>query len=141
MTPDGPRAHRNEGVQISGGTQYGPVAGGPEAQATVHQAYPAGPSSAEPLPARQELLQAVAALRRDLAALIAERPGALEPDAAQDAEQSLAQAESEAGQAQPRQGRLRRRVQAVADALGDVGALAAGVSAVQTAFDRLFASG
>lgn len=141
MTPDGPRAHRNEGVQISGGTQYGPIAGGLEAQATVYQAYSADPSSAEQPPAQQELLRAVAALRRDLAALIAERPGALEPDAAQDAEQSLAQAESEAGQAQPRQGRLRRRVQAVADALGDVGALAAGVTAVQAAFDRLFASG
>ncbi len=37
----------NEGVQISGGTQYGPVAGGREAWATVHHAPPAAAPAAD----------------------------------------------------------------------------------------------
>ncbi|MEV5595987.1 DUF5955 family protein [Streptomyces sp. NPDC052496] len=141
MVPDGPSTPHNEGVQISGGTQYGPIAGGPGARAVARHTHPAAAPPADPPPAQTELLRAVAALRRDLATLIAERPGELAPDAAQDAEHSLAQAESEAGRTPPRQGTLRRRIQTVADALGGVGALAAGVAAVQTAFDSLFITG
>ncbi|CAM5644054.1 hypothetical protein SALBM135S_02972 [Streptomyces alboniger] len=141
MTTDRPGTPHNAGVQISGGTQHGAIAGGPQARAIVHHASPAPVPAADLPPAQQELLEAVVSLRRDLTALLAERPGVLEPDAARDAEQNMTEAESEAELAQPREGALRRRVHAVADALGSVGALAAGVTAVQAAFDRLFSSG
>ncbi|MBJ3812642.1 hypothetical protein JGB26_37175 [Streptomyces flavofungini] len=136
MTADPHDASHNEGVQISGGTQYGPLAGGYQAQAIVHNTPPAA------LPAPQTaLLQAIAGLRAELVALLASEPGAIAQDAAEDAEQALAETESEAERAEPRPGMLRRRIQTVADALGGVAATAGGISALQEAYRALFPSG
>ncbi|MBH1937532.1 hypothetical protein I5Q34_25225 [Streptomyces sp. AV19] len=129
MTRD-PNTSHVQGVQINGGTQNGPVTGGPGAQTVVHY----GPSGLPP--AQEGLLRAIAALRAELA----ERPRGVDDVTAQGAEIALDEAESEARRKQPRPGVLRLRVAGIATALGHVRELASGVSAVHGAFESFLSS-
>ncbi|SDT04771.1 hypothetical protein SAMN05216371_1173 [Streptomyces sp. TLI_053] len=121
------------GIQVVGSTVYGPVAGGQGSTVRI------GTDPAPPPPPGPEALRAAAeSLRAALARLRTEHPGAVPEAEADDADSALAEILAETDLAQPREGRLRRRVGTVLDALRTVAVLAAAVTGLETAFAALF---
>jgi hypothetical protein len=80
-------------------------------------------------------------VRHELAQLRAEDPGVVPDEDAEDAVRALDEAESVAARPEPYPGRLRRRVRAITDVLGEAAALSAAVVALQSAFDALVFAG
>ncbi|MER7708617.1 hypothetical protein ABTX81_37775 [Kitasatospora sp. NPDC097605] len=126
--------HNDGGVQVVGSTVRGHVAGGRGATVSIG-AEAAGPAA----PAGPERLRTAAeALRTELARLRAEQPDAVPEEDAADADAALAGILDETALDEPREGPLRRRVRAAADALRAVAVLAAAVSGLEAAFAALF---
>jgi hypothetical protein len=105
----------------------------------LHQGASAGVPAVDPV--RGELVRALAQVRHELVRLRAQNPGAVLDEDAADAVRALDEAESEAARAEPRPGRLRRRIHVITDALGEAAALSAAVVALQSAFDALISVG
>ncbi|MEV0535094.1 hypothetical protein [Kitasatospora sp. NPDC050463] len=132
--PPGSNWNSGGGIQVTGSTVIGPIAGGQGATVRIGVG---GDANSATAPGADALRVAAEALRAALAGLRAERPGAVAEEDAADADAALAGILEEAARDQPREGVLRRRVGTVVDALRSVALLAAAVTGLETAFTAL----
>ena len=128
----------NSGIQNFNSPVSGVQAAGAGASASQHIQYGQPLAPDNPAPEAAALATALEALRAELAQLRAAQPDAVSDGDAVDAQDAMNQIEQMAATPEPDHRRLRRRLTAITDALGQVTALATAVAMLEAAAQKLF---